>query len=98
MTKVLTVPNLTSEVLQMVLASKQILFIYNQKDYICNGSFDLLQIQIVALLYKARMLTFLNKELKKFTVIFFNFISFSLEKKYMMVLHLAVAFQQYQIH
>ena len=85
MKKVPTVPNLAMKDIEIVLASKQKLYTLNQKE-------------LKLLVTKNHIAALVDKNLRKLFVISFKFIiSFFLDKKYNVMLHLAVTFQGYQI-
>ena len=86
MKKVPTVPNLAMKDIEIVLASKQKLYTLNQKE-------------LKLLVTKNHIAALVDKNLRKLFVISFKFIiSFFLDKKYNVMLHLAVTFQGYQIY
>ena len=86
MKKVPTVPNLAMKDIEIVLASKQKLYTLNQKE-------------LKLLVTKNHIAALVHKNLRKLFVISFKFIiSFFLDKKYNVMLHLAVTFQGYQIY
>ena len=72
--------------IEIVLASKQKLYTLNQKE-------------LKLLVTKNHIADLVDKNLRKLFVISFKFIiSFFLDKKYNVMLHLAVTFQGYQIY
>ena len=86
MKKVPTVPNLAMKDIEIVLASKQKLYTLNQKE-------------LKLLVTKNHIAALVDKNLRKLFVISFKFIISSfLDKKYNVMLHLAVTFQGYQIY